>query len=83
MKLRQLKRRAYRLMTTAPWDYVAARNRMWHIRHIKPCGEYSAWCSDCNAHLFPKLFGRFPHNMSEFNQFEMEQQEMDQQGMKR
>ena len=74
MKLRKLKRRVYRLVTTAPWDYLAANNTMWHIRHVKPCSSYTAGCSDCNAHRFPRLVGRFPRNVVEFNDFEMRQQ---------
>lgn len=83
MKLRQIKRRAYRMMTAPSWDYLVGgadenKNKMYHIRHVKPCRSYHAWCSDCNANLFPKVFGRFPYTMSEFNDFEADQQTFNQ-----
>jgi len=83
MKLRQIKRRTYRAMTNPSYEYLFGdaeenKNKMYHIRHIKPCRSYHAWCSDCNANLFPKLFGRFPYTISEFNEFEDYQQSFNQ-----
>ena len=46
---------------------------MYHTRHIKPCRSYSAGCSDCNAVLFRKTKGRFPHTYQEFSDFETAQ----------
>jgi hypothetical protein len=43
---------------------------MYHTRQIKPCKSYSCWCSDCNAVLFRKTEGRFPHTYAEFSDFE-------------
>jgi|LauGreDrversion4_2_1035121.scaffolds.fasta_scaffold04936_11 hypothetical protein len=83
MKLRQIKRRTYRAMTNPSWDYLVGgpsenKNKMYHIRGVGKCKSYHAWCSDCNARLFPKLHGRFPYTMSEFNEFEADQQSFNQ-----
>jgi hypothetical protein len=59
-------------MDNAPFDYD--RNAMHHIRHIKPCSTYNAWCTKCNEALFPQVEGRFPRSVTEFFRFEEEQQ---------
>lgn len=56
------------------WDAVCERDIMWPSRKVKPCGIYNAWCSDCNTVEFKRTFGRFPHSVLEFNQFEDFQQ---------
>lgn len=68
MKLRQLKHRHLEAMVHRQWDLD--NPKMWHTRHLKPCKSYSYGCSDCNAVLFRKLMGRFPHTFLEFCDFE-------------
>lgn len=80
MKMRQLKRLKYRQMTNPSYEYLFGngeedKNKMYHIRGVGKCKSYVAWCSDCNARLFPRVYGRFPYTMSEFNKFEADQQE--------
>jgi len=73
MKQRQHKRLIIKRMGTRSFsfDYEG----MYHIRQIKPCKSYSAWCSDCNAVLFRKTEGRFPRTWAEFADYENKQQE--------
>jgi hypothetical protein len=80
MNLRQIKHRTYKMMTNPSYEHLFpahdedSRDVMWHIRAVKPCRTYHAWCPDCNAALFPRLFGRFPYTRSEMHQFEQAQQ---------
>jgi hypothetical protein len=82
MKLRKLKRiRARRWDSVhSSWSAVLDHDVMYPIRKVRPCRTYSAWCSDCNAALFPEVMGRFPHNVVEFNDFEQTQQENEGEG---
>ena len=78
MKQRQRKHRILDRMANPPWDFD--NPKMWHTRHIKPCRTYSYGCSDCNAVLFRRLFGRFPYNFDEFVAFETKQESAMQDG---
>ena len=72
MKQRHRKRLILKRMGTKPFSYDY--EGMYHIRQIKPCKSYSAWCSDCNAVLFRQTKGRFPYTYAEFADYENEQQ---------
>lgn len=82
MQIRKLRRIRVRRWDTvhSSWEAVLAseyegRDFMWPIRKVRPCKTYSAWCSDCNAALFPEVRGRFPRDVVEFNEFEQTQQD--------
>ena len=77
MKQRQHRRKQVRRWDSvhSNWDAVCDSDRMWPIRKIKPCRTYSSWCTECNAALFPKVVGRYPRNIIEFNEFEQAQQD--------
>lgn len=80
MNLRQIKRRTVRMMDHQSWEYVTttpseADPKMFHVRKVKPCRSYDAWCGNCNVVLFRRLMGRFPYKLAEFNAFEQAQQE--------
>lgn len=72
MKVRAIRRRAIARMGHAPFSHD--REVMYHVRDVKPCKEYTPWCSDCNVTLFRRLFNRFPYSISEFYDFEDKQQ---------
>lgn len=88
MKQRKLKRRTVAMMDTYTWGFLhgvdirdpnadakmAANDKLYYSRKMKPCRTYSAWCPDCNTVEFKRTFGRFPHSVLEFNQFEDFQQ---------
>lgn len=78
MNMRKHKRRVLRLMTTAPWEYYTgdvSGDRMWHVRHIKPCRGYSPYCDNCTAVKFQQVFGRFPYGYREYQHFRDAEQE--------
>lgn len=80
MKVKQIKRRTVRMMGHQRWEYITAtpnedNPKMFYIRHFKPCRTYASYCTNCNAALFPRLHGRFPYSMAEFNAFEQQQQD--------
>lgn len=72
MKQRKRKHLILERMAHPPWDFE--NPKMWHTRKIKPCRVYSYGCSDCNAVLFRRLFGRFPYNITEFDEFNAKQE---------
>lgn len=72
MKQRHRKRRVLERMANPPWDFD--NPKMWLTHKIKPCRVYSYGCSDCNAVLFRRLFGRFPYNITEFDAFNAKQE---------
>ena len=72
MKQRQRKHRILERMAHPQWDFE--NPKMWHTSKIKPCRVYSYGCSDCNAVLFRRLFGRFPYSFDEFAAFERKQE---------
>ena len=81
MKIRKLRRIRVRRWDTvhSSWNAVLDNDFMWPIRKVRPCKTYSAWCSDCNAALFPEARGRFPRDVVEFNEFEQMQQDREEE----
>lgn len=77
MKVRTLKRAMSRRWDSvhSSWEAVLDHEYMWPIRKAKGCKAYTAWCSNCNAKLFPEVKGRFPRSVVEFNLFEQLQQD--------
>jgi hypothetical protein len=75
MKARKYKHKVMERMDKQAFDYDS--NRMYRMRHIKPCKEYSPWCPHCNVVLFKQETGRFPYSITEFNYFEDMKQEED------
>jgi hypothetical protein len=70
MKVRTLRKRTQRMMDTVSWWACNNDTKMYFIRKVKPCKSYHPYCSDCNAVLFRKEMGRFPHTIAEFNAYE-------------
>lgn len=77
MKVRTLRKRAQRMIDTAAyWSAPECPTKMYKTRDIKPCKKpYTPYCSDCNAVLFRKEMGRFPHTIAEFNAYEQAKQD--------
>ena len=75
MKVRTLRKRAQNMMDNVSWLAANEDIKAYRMRSIKPCKSYSPWCSDCNAVLFRKEMGRFPHTVAEFNEYEQAKQE--------
>ena len=69
--LRSLRRKRVRQWDSVHNSYRACHDGLvWPQRAIKPCPEYNAWCSDCNAVRFRAEHGRFPRGIMEFYAFE-------------
>lgn len=75
MKVRTLRKRAQNMMDNVSWWAAMNDIKAYRMRKIKPCKSYHAWCSDCNAVLFRQEMGRFPHTISEFNEYEQDKQD--------
>jgi hypothetical protein len=69
MKVRNLRKRSQRMMDTVSWWAAMHDTKMYYIRKVKPCKSYHPYCDDCNAVLFRKEMGRFPHTVAEFNAY--------------
>lgn len=75
MKVRTLRKRSQRMMDTVSWWTTGDdTTKMYKTRDIKPCKTYNPYCSSCNAVLFRKELGRFPHDIVEFNEYEARKQ---------
>jgi len=76
MTVRTLRKRAQNMMDNVSWLAANEDIKVYRMRKVKPCKEYHPYCADCNAVLFRKEMGRFPHTVAEFNEYEQAKQDL-------